>query len=92
MKAPLRTLNRLEFSHISSRAAEANLRFSSALEELRLDPASAEAKRIVELAKREARRLNEVEASFLSQLAKAKYVLKSDRCTRYFYGLMRAYR
>lgn len=90
MKAPLKALNRQEFSHISSRAAEANLGLSLALEELRMAPDSLEARGRVERAKTEARRLNEAEASFLGQLAKAKHVLRSDRCTRYFHGLMRA--
>ena len=90
LKAPLKSLNKLEFSHISSRASEANLAFSNALEDLRLNPDSLEARQLVEVSKLKAKRLNDAEASFLGQQAKAKYILKSDRCTKYFHALMRA--
>ncbi len=83
-------LNKKEFSHISSRAKAANRDYSSALEEFRLNPDSLVARRAAEALKVKARRLNEADASFLGQLAKAKYVLQSDRCSKYYHSLMRS--
>ena len=90
MKGPLKGLNSREFSHISSRVDVANKELENVLEELRLNPGNLEIHGRMERAKASARRLNDAEASFLSQLAKAKFTLNSDRCSKYFHALMRA--
>ena len=90
MKAPLRELNRLAFSHISTRAATANEALSEAMNSMRLNPESEIALRHLESAKKESERLNKAERTFLGQQAKATYVLQGDRCTRYFHALMKA--
>src|ERR1044071_3157786 len=90
LKQCLRDLNNKDFSHISARAARANSSLTIAMNELLRRPSCPVAKLEASHAKSLAKRLNEAESSFLGQLAKAKYVLKSDSCNKYFHGLMRA--
>ena len=90
MKGVLRTLNRTEFSRISTRAADATRAYSDALDHYRLLPDSDIDREHIESLRKRATWLNRAEHSFLSQQAKAKYILESDRCTRYFHSLMRA--
>lgn len=90
MKGPLRQLNRTEFSHISTRAADATRAYSDALDYYSLLPDDDVDRGHIESLRKRASWLNQAEHSFLSQQAKAKYVLESDRCTRYFHSRMRA--
>ncbi|XP_057955482.1 uncharacterized protein LOC131149232 [Malania oleifera] len=89
LKQPLRNLNSLHFSHITSRAEKAMEEVVKTQQLLHDSPGNLEIQRKLKENKGLANRLAEANRQFLSQRAKAKFLKDSDKGTSYFHALMR---
>ncbi|XP_073129130.1 uncharacterized protein [Henckelia pumila] len=86
MKIVLKQLNDMHFSHISNRAKIANEKLVEA--QSRALNGDGVDNNIVEL-RRRAEYLLEAERLFLSQKAKCEYLKHSDRCSKFFHGMIK---
>ena len=85
LKEPLRKLNRHHFSHISARAEKAEEELLQGQQRLHDNPRDESLKNTVADLRKKAIRLAEVELSFCSQIAKAKYLKNCDKGTKFFH-------
>ncbi|XP_057952995.1 uncharacterized protein LOC131147247 [Malania oleifera] len=89
LKKPLRNLNIVHFSYISTRADKANAELMDLQQLLHDNPFDTDIqKRMVEK-NNEASKLREVNKMFLDQLAKGKYLKECDKSMSFFHTLMR---
>ncbi|XP_073129134.1 uncharacterized protein [Henckelia pumila] len=86
MKRVLKQLNEYHFSHISSRAKRASEELAEA-QSIALNNGVVDSS-IVAL-RRNADFLLEAERLFLSQKAKCEYLKHSDRCSKFFHGMIK---
>ncbi|GFZ13032.1 hypothetical protein Acr_23g0014170 [Actinidia rufa] len=92
LKDPLKSLNRHHFAHISARAQAAAEELVD-LQKLLYDiPTDIQLQVRVSDLRSKAIKLAEAEASYCSQLAKAKYLKNCDRGTKFFHGLIKSRR
>ncbi|GFZ12807.1 hypothetical protein Acr_23g0011920 [Actinidia rufa] len=89
LKGPLRTLNKLHYSHISARAQAAEDDLLEAQQLLHDNPRDDSLQSKVVDLRGKACRLDEAEISFCSQLAKAKYLKNCDKGTKFFHDLIK---
>ncbi|XP_057958730.1 uncharacterized protein LOC131151506 [Malania oleifera] len=89
MRKPLRDLNTLHFSHISCKAKKANEELIELQQNLHNSPEDMELQIQVASKKNMAIKLAEANRSFLTQQAKTKYQMNSDRNTAFFHSLMK---
>ncbi|VFQ79642.1 unnamed protein product [Cuscuta campestris] len=80
---------RAEFGHISNRFADAKIKYKTLVEQLMVDPDSLELVRLVNEQRRITNFLIEVELAFYKQKAKCDFLTKGDRCTKYFYSVVK---
>ncbi|GFS33810.1 hypothetical protein Acr_00g0030680 [Actinidia rufa] len=89
LKGPLKALNRLYFSPISSRAAAAEEDLLIAQQLFHDNPRDASIQiQIADLTEK-AIGLAEEEMNFCSQLAKVKYLKNCDKCSKFFHSLIK---
>lgn len=89
LKRPLRLLNAKFFGHISSRADRANKELEEAQMILQNQPFNTEIQNSVANLRKKASFLSEAERLFFWQKAKCKYVLLSDRSSKFFHDVVR---
>ena len=92
IKGPLKTLNKQQYSHISARAEAAEEDLIKAQQQLHDNPEDSSLQISIPELRTKAIKLAEADASFCSQLAKAKYLKNSDKGTKFFHDLIRANR
>lgn len=89
VKLLLKELNLVHFGDISARAKEANAHLTQVQTQLQTDPSNISLlNSLVELRKK-ATDLSKAEQSFFRQKAKTKFLLNSDRCTKYFHSVVK---
>jgi len=89
LKSPLKILNERNFGHIASRAERARELLKQAQVQLHSHYDDPElCVRVSELRKN-ALALSKAEMDYFYQLAKCNYVTKSDRCTKFFHGIVK---
>ncbi|GFY91271.1 hypothetical protein Acr_07g0014670 [Actinidia rufa] len=90
LKEPLKSLNKHHFSHISERVKAAEVELAHAQQQLHDNTIDTLLQsRVLELRSR-ALKLAEAEASYCSQLAKAKYLKNCDRGSKFFHDLIKS--
>lgn len=89
LKGPLKELNKKEFSHISERAKKANLDFQTAVDDLDVTVADAEARNNVHHLRQQAQFLAGAERHFFGQKLKTKHLIAADRGSKYFHALVK---
>lgn len=89
LKQPLKTLNRLDFSHISKRVKKAQDDYVIAQKQVLNNPTSSTLKSTMVDCRRHANFLLEAERQFLQQKMKTKHLLFADRGTSYFHSLVK---
>ena len=89
LKMHLKELNSQEFSHISTGSAEANAALIHLQNSLHDSPGDVLLQGHVMEAKAKALKLANAEHSFLSQQAKRKYIVNSDKGTKLFHSIMK---
>ncbi|XP_057969501.1 uncharacterized protein LOC131158650 [Malania oleifera] len=89
LKGPLKELNQLHFSHISSRAEKAACDLLSAQQGLHDDPGNSDLQMEVIKLKEIAGRLDQANRSFISQQVKTRFLNNSDRNSKFFYALLK---
>ena len=92
LKDPLKSLNRQHYSHITARAQAAAEELLETQQLLHDNSTDAHLQNKVSELRSRALKLAEAEASFCSQLAKAKYLKECDRGTKFFHGLIKSRR
>ena len=92
LKDPLKSLNRQHYAHISARAQAAAVELVDMQKLLHDNPIDIQLQERVSDLRTRALKLAEAEASYCSQLAKAKYLKNCDRGTKFFHGLIRSRR
>ncbi|XP_073021246.1 uncharacterized protein [Primulina eburnea] len=86
LKKPLHELNRNNFSHISVRAGKAKQELVALQESLLNNDIVTDGYKDV---RHKAERLLEAERLFIAQKAKIQYTKQGDRCTKFFYDLIK---
>ena len=90
LKEPLKSLNKHHFSHISARAKTAEEELVHAQQQLHDNTSDNLLQtRVLEL-RSKALKLAAAEASYCSQLAKAKYLKNCDRSSKFFHDLIKS--
>ncbi|XP_057953041.1 uncharacterized protein LOC131147481 [Malania oleifera] len=89
MKSPIKNLNALHFSHISTRAEKANEELLDIQEKLHNSPEDLGIQMQAAIKRDRAIKPAKANRSFLSQQAKIKYQMNSDKNTSFFHSLMR---
>ena len=89
LKGQLKLLNEKHYSHISSRAAKANSDLKDAQLELHDHPRDVHIQNKVAKLRKEAMCLSDAERCFYYQQAKCTHLKQSDRCTKFFHGLVK---
>ncbi|GFZ01062.1 hypothetical protein Acr_14g0006970 [Actinidia rufa] len=90
LKEPLKSLNKHLFSHISARARAAEEELAHAQQQLHDNTSDTLLQSRVPKLRSKALKLAEAEASYCSQLAKAKYLKNCDRCSKFFHDLIKS--
>ncbi|GFZ09693.1 hypothetical protein Acr_21g0002920 [Actinidia rufa] len=88
LKDPLKSLNKLHFSHISIRSAAAEEELQQAQQQLHNNPNDSELQAAIPILRAKALKLAEAEMSFCSQIAKAKFLKNTDKGTKFFHNMM----
>ncbi|GFY96655.1 hypothetical protein Acr_11g0009610 [Actinidia rufa] len=92
LKCPFQSLNKQHFSYISTRAMAAEEELVQAQQQLYDNPTDPQLQIVVPELKAKALKLAEVEVSYCSQLAKAKYLRNSVKGTKFFHNLIKSKR
>ena len=92
LKSPLKSLNKLHFSHISARAEAAEQELLQAQQNLHDNVADQQLQTEIPELRSRSIKLAEAERSFCSQLAKAQYLKNSDKGTKFFHNLIKCQR
>ncbi|GFY85411.1 hypothetical protein Acr_04g0001490 [Actinidia rufa] len=92
VKDPLKDLNRKEFSHISSRVEAVEEELIRAQQHLYDNLEDQNLQIGISELRTKTLKLAEAELSFCSQLAKAKYLKNSDKCTKFFHDIIKSNR
>lgn len=89
LKGPLKNLNIKDFSHISSRAKQANLDFQQALHHLDVTTAGDPERANLKLLREKAMFFSEAERQFFCQKLKTNHLIGADRGSKYFHSLIK---
>lgn len=89
LKGPLKTLNAKEYSHISSRVERACAELEDVQMKLQNDIDNHDLQSQIAVLTKKARFLSEAERDFLVQKSKCNYLLNTDRCNKFFHGLIK---
>lgn len=89
LKGPFKKFNSQHFSLISARADAANSALKAAQLELQSHPSDSDLQHKVVGLRKSAMNLNEAERHFYWQKAKCKFLLNSDRCTKFFHAFVK---
>ncbi|PSR91221.1 Endonuclease/exonuclease/phosphatase protein [Actinidia chinensis var. chinensis] len=92
LKDPLKSLNKLHFSHISTRSAAAEEELQQAQQQLYNNPNDSELQATIPILRAKALKLAEAEMSFCSQIAKAKFLKNTDKGTKFFHNMIKSKR
>ena len=92
LKASLKSLNNLHFSHISARSLAAEEKLQQAQLQLHNDPSNSQLQTDIQDLRAKALKLAEAEMSYCSQLAKAKFLKNSDTGTKFFHNMIKSRR
>ncbi|GFY92846.1 hypothetical protein Acr_08g0012420 [Actinidia rufa] len=90
LKGPLKTLNKVHFSHISARAEAAEEELLQAQQKLHDNAANQQLQSEIPELRSKSLKLANAEMSFCSQLAKAKFLKNSDKGTKFFHNLIKS--
>ncbi|XP_057981159.1 uncharacterized protein LOC131166561 [Malania oleifera] len=89
LKTPLKALNKLHFSHISSRAERASEELNEIQERLHKEPMNLELQRDLGDKRKQAVMLEEASRQFLAQMAKSNYLKNCDRGSACFHAILK---
>ncbi|KAK4348291.1 hypothetical protein RND71_034630 [Anisodus tanguticus] len=89
LKHPLKQLNLKEYSHISARVKRAKNELEIAQIDAMNNPQDSQKLLRVENLRHNSVLLCEAEICFLRQLAKCEHLKNSDRCTKFFHGMVK---
>ncbi|GFS40281.1 hypothetical protein Acr_00g0067560 [Actinidia rufa] len=92
LKDPLKSLNKLHFSHISTRSAAAEEDLQQAQQQLHNNPNDSELQAAIPILRAKALKLAEAEMSFCSQIAKAKFLKNTNKGTKFFHNMIKSKR
>ncbi|GFY84459.1 hypothetical protein Acr_03g0012330, partial [Actinidia rufa] len=92
VKDPQKDLNKQHFSHIAARAEASEEDLTRARQQLHDSPEDQELPASIPELRAKAIKLAEAELSYCSQLAKAKYLKNSDKCSKFFHDLIKSNR
>lgn len=89
LKAPLKLLYRKEYNHISSRVELAEVEYNILLNSLRQNPQDSSLLSQAKRARAQTIMLRKAETMKNAQLIKNKYLLQVNRCSKFFYALIK---
>ncbi|KAK6138148.1 hypothetical protein DH2020_028084 [Rehmannia glutinosa] len=87
LKADLKELNSKHYSHISSRALKAKTELKEAQSQLESSPGNADLEARLPSLRERATFLATAEKHFYQQKAKCKFLVYSDKCTKFFHAM-----
>lgn len=89
LKSTLKDLNAKHFGHISTRAKLAKLELEDSQKMLHDQPTCLEYQILVADLRKKVMDLCEAERSFYYQQAKCNFIIKSDKCTKFFHAMVK---